>query len=114
MTGARAHLRIFGKSSTSNPLIRQSQVLVCLLVLLLICANSGFAGNGKQEEAATYRDGIVLVAFRDGTPAAERIAILSRIGAREVKHIGVGVTVVSVERGQVPAAVRSLKEIPSV
>jgi subtilisin family serine protease len=89
-------------------------VLVVLILALLIGAQRDLANDSNHDRVARYRDGIVLLAFRDGTQPAQQKAILSSLGAREIKRIGVGVHVVSVKPGQVLAAIHSLKALEAV
>ena len=97
-----------------RPSIHQPIVLVFLLLVLLAGARSSFANESEQGSVAPYRDGIVLIAFRDGTQPALQNSILSRVGAREIKHIGVGVHVVEVKPGQVFATINSLKALQEI
>src|ERR1700674_5692452 len=86
------------KTVNLHPFIRPIAVLAILLPGLFAGALPALANDGDLGKAARslYRDGIVLVAFRDGTQAAQQKAILSRVGAREIKQIGVGVHVLAV------------------
>jgi subtilisin family serine protease len=94
--------------------IHQLIVLVFLLPALLADPRTALANNSEQGSVASYRDGIVLMAFRDGTQPAQQNSILASVGAREIKHIGVGVHVVAVKPGQVFATINSLKALQAV
>jgi len=96
--------------------IQSFAVLVMLLPVLLAGALPALANDGDPGRVlrSPYRDGIVLMAFRDGTQAAQQRAILSRIGAREIKQIGVGVHVLAVKPGHVFTAINSLKALQGV
>ncbi len=86
-------------------------VLGILLPFLIAGEPGALAHNDDQVRVAQspYRDGIVLMAFRDGIQAGQQKEILSSVGARELKRIGVGVHVVAVKPGHVVAAITSLK-----
>jgi subtilisin family serine protease len=94
--------------------VHRQIVLLLLLPALLAGARGAFANDSKKSGVAPYRDGVVLMAFRDGTRPRQQKAILSRIGAREIKQIGVGVHVLAVKPGQVLTAVNSLKAFKEV
>jgi subtilisin family serine protease len=80
-----------------------------LLLVLLVGSGDALADSAHQNKRAAYRDGIVLLAFRDGIQQSRQDAVLSSIGAREIKRIGVGVHVVTVRRGRVPKVVQLLR-----
>ena len=95
----------FVRSSKFCSAIRLA-VAVCVL---LSVAGEAVAKNAHQDALAPYRDGIVLLAFQNGIQPSQQDAILSRVGAREIKRIGVGVHVVAVTPGRVPDVVQLLK-----
>ena len=97
-----------------RPSIHRLIVLAILLPTVLAIAGGAFANDNEQAGVAPYRDGVVLMAFRDGTRPEQQKAIVSRIGAREIKRIGFGVHVLAVEPGQVLTAVNSLKAFKEV
>ena len=68
-----------------------------------------FAHGHEPDLTAPHRDGIVLLAFREGTAPALQEKILASIGAYEIKRIGVGVHVVAVKPGKLAAAIQSLQ-----
>ncbi len=110
------HERIQGayKSLNLRSLTRLTVLSVVLLPLLAAGTWQVLADSKDQGTVAPYRDGIVLMAFRDGTLPKQQKAILSRVGGREIKQIGVGVHELAVKRGQVLAAVNSLKAFKEV
>src|SRR4029077_2350756 len=109
MPTRRERTRGARKKVSLSLFIQPIAVLVILLPVLLVGALRALAKDDKHCRVARspYRDGIVLMAFRDGTQAAQQKAILSSVGAREIKQIGVGVHVVAVEPGHVFAAINS-------
>src|ERR1700693_1304963 len=110
------HERIQGayKSVNLRSLTRLTVLTVVLLPLLAAGAWQVLADGKDQGTVAPYRDGIVLLAFCDGHMPKQQKAILSRVGGREIKQIGVGVHELAVKRGQVLAAVNSLKAFKEV
>jgi subtilisin family serine protease len=89
-----------------RPLIR----LITSVSLFLLTAVGGTLANSSPHNAgAPYRDGIVLLAFQPGIQQSHQNAVLTHVGAREIKCIGVGVHVVAVRRGRVPAVVQLLR-----
>lgn len=63
----------------------------------------------SSAEPAPYRDGVVLVGFEHGTPAAAAAATVAAVGATQARVIGEGVHVLHVPAGSVPAAVTALR-----
>ena len=102
------------KSINLRGLVRLTILTVLLLPHFAAGTGQVLANDKDQFTIAPYRDGIVLMAFRDGTRPWQQKAILSRVGGREIKQIGVGVHVLTVKPGQVLAAVKSLKAIKEV
>jgi hypothetical protein len=82
-SGARKRLNL-------RRLIPLIAVLPILFPILYANARRALANDSEQGRVAPYRDGIVLMAFRYGTELAQQEAILSRVGAREIKRIDVG------------------------
>src|ERR1700730_1770421 len=85
------------------------RLIATLSLVLLTGAGGALADSSPQSEPGAYRDGIVLLAFRDGIQQSRQDAVLSGVGAREIKRIGVGVHVVAVRRGRVPEVVQLLR-----
>src|SRR6185437_15759266 len=80
------------------------------VALVLLSATNYVRAAGPPNDApAAYRDGVVLVAFRNGVSQEQQRAILAAIGATEIKRIGVDVHVLNVGPGRVMGAIRSLK-----
>ncbi|MDQ6665602.1 MAG: S8 family serine peptidase, partial [Acidobacteriota bacterium] len=88
--------------------LRNRSLGVLALVITGVVAQAPAFG-ARNEEAAEFRVGNLLVAFQKNTPLAEQAAIVAAIGARELKRIGVGVHVLSVGRGLELAAIKALK-----
>ena len=97
-----------------RPLLPRMAGLLILLPILFVGATWALANDGDRGQLSPYRDGIVLLAFRGGTHPAQQKAVLSSVGAREIKRIGVGVHVVAVKSGQVFSAIHSLKAFQMV
>ncbi|HET9177359.1 MAG TPA: putative Ig domain-containing protein [Terriglobia bacterium] len=77
------------------------------------------AGNLRVRVSTTnvkpeYRDGVVLMAFHRDVPKTQQSLIISSVGAREIKQIGVGVHVLEVGRGSVLKTIQALKAHPGV
>src|ERR1700676_751027 len=85
------------------------RLIAALSLVLLTAAGGGLADSARQSGRGVYRDGIVLLAFRNGIQKSRQDAVLSGVGAREIKRIGVGVHVVAVRRGRVPEVVQLLR-----
>src|SRR6202158_2533764 len=84
--------------------------LIAALSLVLLTGTGGaLADSTRQSERGVYRDGVVLLAFRNGVQQSRQDAILSGVGAREIKRIGVGVHVVAERLGRVPEMVQLLR-----
>src|ERR1700686_791089 len=84
--------------------------LIAALSLVLVTAAGGtLADSARQSELGVYREGIVLLAFRNGIQQSRQDAVLAGVGAREIKRIGMSVRVVAVKRGRVPEVVQLLR-----
>src|ERR1700682_6394887 len=84
--------------------------LIAALSLVLLTGTGGaLADSTRQSERGVYRDGVVLLAFRNGVQQSRQDAVLAGVGAREIKRIGVRVRVVAVRRGRVPEVVQLLR-----
>ncbi len=67
----------------------------------------------RNDAPAQYRDGVVLIRFRSEV-LQDISATLGAIGAAEIKRIGVGVHVLNVGPGNVPAAIQALKAFANI
>ena len=88
------------------------RLIHCALILAFVLPGAGrrvLAPGAREGAAPAFRDGVVLLAFRSGVSESREAAILTSIGARDVKRIGVGVHVLGVGRGRVRAAIESLE-----
>src|ERR1700730_8626592 len=83
--------------------------IAALSLILLTGAGGALADSTRQSERGVYRDGVVLLAFRNGIQQSRQDAVLAGVGAREIKRIGVRVRVVAVRRGRVPEVVQLLR-----
>src|SRR6266567_4995510 len=71
-------------------------------------AGASFAKH-RNEDASTFRDGVVLLRFKHNIPAAAQNAILTAIGANEIRTLGVSAHLVRVKPGHVLTAIQLLK-----
>src|ERR1700682_5558331 len=85
------------------------RLIAALSLILLIGTGGALADSTRQNERGVYRDGVVLLAFRNGVQQSRQDAVLAGVGAREIKRIGVRVRVVAVRRGRVPEVVQLLR-----
>lgn len=87
--------------------------LLCFVVLIapLLCVltASKLPVRVSANVQPLYRDGVVLMAFHRDVPKTQQRMILSSVGAREIKQIGVGVHVLEVGRGRVFKVIQALK-----
>src|SRR5712671_1511244 len=107
----RIKLMTFERLPEHTPRVRPVHwLLVAVFVLSLGGARETLAKKNPQDARPAFREGIVLVAFQNGTQQSLQDAVLSKVGAREIKRIGVGVHVVAVARGHVPKVIQLLRE----
>src|SRR4051812_42979718 len=88
------------------------------LVVLVIASSLGALGAGAAEPPA-FRDGVVLVRFDAGVTTARQQAVLDGVGARlgrlsAPRSERIGLRLLRVGRGRVPAVVRALNAAPDV
>ena len=83
-------------------------VAAVVVAILSLLAGACLAQH-RNEDVATFRDGVVLVKFNHNIPASRQNAILTDIGAREIRTLGVGVHLVGVKPGRVLGAIQLLK-----
>src|SRR5712671_4078967 len=107
----RIKLMTFERLPEHTPRVRPVHwLLVAVFVLSLGGARETLAKKNPQDARPAFRECIVLVAFQNGTQQSLQDAVLSKVGAREIKRIGVGVHVVAVARGHVPKVIQLLRE----
>jgi hypothetical protein len=98
-------------------LLRGRTLKVCPVLWLIVAvfavslggAGESLAKKNPRDARPAYREGVVLLAFQDGTQQSLQSAVLSKVGAREIKRIGVGVHVVAVARGRESEIVKLLR-----
>ena len=84
-----------------------------LIAFALLFLTAAFSGP-RNDAPATFRDGVVLIRFREGPLLARMNGILASVGAIELKQIGVGVHVLNVGPGRVLSTIQALQKLGEI
>ncbi len=89
-------------------------VVTSILPIHLLAQGSQRADHPRVHEQPEFRDEIILVGFEANVSREHQSAILSRVGAAELRVIGAGTHVLRVPPGRVRELVTTLKSQPGV
>lgn len=94
--------------------MKHLRLTVALLVLNLPLTTLYGQNSRAQDQTPQHRDGVVLLGFDEGVTPEQQAAIVSSVGALDLRTIGAGTHVLQVPPGHVLDRVKVLKATPGV